>query len=174
LMLVEWGVSFVAPGPASILFYAHYGCLGALLISGFWQLMNERFDPRTAKRQLGGLTAAATVGGLLGGLVAFHFICAAAIARAASTSHSIAAVHGSETPAPGKIERLNAHAVAKSPYIRGLIILVLLATISEGLIDLVLKGRASMAMVEQGHLLRFFAYFYTAASLVTVVVQAGL
>jgi len=192
LMLIEWGVSFVAPGPASILFYAHYGCLGALLISGFWQLMNERFDPRSAKRQLGRLTAAATVGGLLGGLVAsqiadklplttmipilaaLHFICAAAIARVASTSHPIAAVHGSETPEPGKIERLNAHAVAKSPYIRGLIILVLLATISEGLIDLVLKGRASLAMVEQGHLLRFFAYFYTAASLVTVVVQAGL
>ena len=190
LMLVEWGVSFVAPGPASILLYAHYGCLGALLVSGFWQLMNERFDPRTAKRQLGRLTGAATVGGLVGGFVAsqiadalplttmipilaaLHFVCAAAIARLTSTSHPIAIVPGSETPTP---ERLNPHAVvARTPYIRGLINLVLLATISEGLIDLVLKGRASMAMHEQGHLLRFFAYFYTAASLVTVLVQTSL
>lgn len=191
LMLAEWGVSFVAPGPASILLYAHYGCLGALLVSGFWQLMNERFDPRSAKRQLGRLTAAATVGGLLGGLVAsqiagvlplttmipilagLHFVSAAAIARVASTSHPISAVPG--TGAPRETEHLNPHAVvARTPYIRGLINLVLLATISEGLIDLVLKGRASLAMNEQGHLLRFFAYFYTAASLVTVLVQTSL
>ncbi|HEX5031121.1 MAG TPA: hypothetical protein VFX78_06665 [Candidatus Eisenbacteria bacterium] len=192
LMLVEWGVSFVAPGPASILLYAHYGCLGALLVSGFWQFMNERFDPRSAKRQLGRITAAATVGGLLGGFVAsqiagalplttmipilaaFHFVCAAAIARVASTSHPITGVRGPETPTPRE-EHLNPHAVvARTPYIRGLINLVLLATISEGLIDLVLKGRASLAMSEQGSLLRFFAYFYTATSLVTVLVQTSL
>jgi hypothetical protein len=194
LMFVEWGVSFVAPGPASILLYAHYGCLGALLVSGFWQFINERFDPRTAKRQLGRLTAAATVGGLLGGLAAsqiagvlpitamipilalLHIVCAVAIARMGPLSRSVAAVSGTQTPPPRAEEggQLNPHTVAKTPYIRGLIGFVLLATVSEGLIDLVLKGRASLAIHDQARLLQFFAYFYTAASLVTVLVQVVL
>ena len=196
LMFVEWGVSFVAPGLASILLYAHYGCLGALLVSGFWQFINERFDPRTAKRQLGRLTAAATVGGLLGGLAAsqiagvlpltamipilaaLHIVCAVAIARMGPLSQPVATMPGTATPTPvPRAEeggRLNPHTVAKTPYIRGLIGLVLLATVSEGLIDLVLKGRASLAIHDQARLLQFFAYFYTAASLVTVLVQVAL
>jgi AAA family ATP:ADP antiporter len=196
LMLVEWGVSFVAPGPASILLYAHYGCLGALLVSGFWQFVNERFDPRTAKRQLGRLTAAATVGGLLGGIAAsqiagvlplttmipilalLHIACAVVIARMGPLSQPVATVPGTRTPTPvPRAEeggRLNPHTVARTPYIRALIGLVLLATVSEGLIDLVLKGRASMAMHDQARLLQFFAYFYTATSLVTVLVQTAL
>ena len=52
LLLVEWGISFPAPKLASVLLYLHYGCLGALLISVFWSFVNERFDPRTAKRAL--------------------------------------------------------------------------------------------------------------------------
>ena len=196
LMFVEWGVSFVAPGLASILLYAHYGCLGALLVSGFWQFINERFDPRTAKRQLGRLTAAATVGGLLGGLAAsqiarvlpitamipilaaLHIVCAVAIARMGPLSQPVATMTGTATPTPiPRAEeggRLNPHTVAKTPYIRGLIGFVLLATVSEGLIDLVLKGRASLAIHDQARLLQFFAYFYTGASLVTVLVQVAL
>ncbi len=203
LLFVEWAVSFVAPGPASILLYIHYGCLGALLVSGFWQLVNERFDPRTAKRQLGRLAAAGTVGGLVGGLAAsqvgrvlpltamipmlaaLHLTCAIAIGRIrlpadpaalAPASLSPDGTPGTPTPPPRpEVEvAMGAHAVAKNPYIRGLIGLVLLATVSEGLIDLVLKGRASLAMTGQGRLLEFFAYFYTATSLLTVLVQAAM
>ena len=194
LMLGEWAVSFVAPGPASILLYIHYGCLGALLVSGFWQLMNERFDPRTAKRQLGRLAAAGTIGGLLGGLAAsqiagrlplttmipilaaLHMLCAAATARIAASPLVAPAASGSTSPTPPPREEeraLGAHAVAHTPYIRSLIGLVLLATISEGLIDLVLKGRAAINIPDQAQLLRFFAIFYTAAAAVTVLVQAA-
>ncbi|HTM01765.1 MAG TPA: Npt1/Npt2 family nucleotide transporter [Candidatus Omnitrophota bacterium] len=70
LLLVEWGVSFVAPSAAAVLVYLHFGGLGALLISGFWSLLNERLDPRSAKRQLGQVNAAGTLGGLCGGLAA--------------------------------------------------------------------------------------------------------
>ena len=203
LLIVEWAVSFVAPGPASILLYIHYGCLGALLVSGFWQLVNERFDPRTAKLELGRLAAAGTVGGLVGGLAAsqvgrvlpltamipvlaaLHLTCAIAIGRIRLPADPAAVARappgpdgtpGTPTPPPGsEVEvALGAHAAAKTPYIRGLIGLVLLATVSEGLIDLVLKGRASLAMTGQGRLLQFFAYFYTATSLLTVLVQAAL
>src|SRR5512132_2905935 len=70
LLVVEWGVSYVAPGVAAVLVYLHFGGLGALLISGFWSFLNERLDPRSAKRQLGQVNAAGTLGGLAGGLAA--------------------------------------------------------------------------------------------------------
>jgi len=99
LLLVEWAISFPLRRPAAILVYLHYGCVGALVISGFYSFLSERFDPRTAKRLLGRVTGAGTVGGVLGGVVAsqvgrglpvttmipilaiFHLICAAAVLR---------------------------------------------------------------------------------------------
>ena len=44
--------------------------MGALLISGFWSFLSERLDPRSAKRQLGQITAVGTLGGMAGGLAA--------------------------------------------------------------------------------------------------------
>ena len=43
---------------------------GAVLISGFWSVVNERFDPHTAKQTIARVAAAATLGGVLGGLAA--------------------------------------------------------------------------------------------------------
>src|SRR5512146_426319 len=49
LLLAEWGVSFASLRAAAVIVYLHYGCLGALLISGFWSFVNELLDPRTAR-----------------------------------------------------------------------------------------------------------------------------
>jgi len=186
LLLLEWAISFPFRSVAAVLVYLHYSCLGALLISGFWSFVNERFDPRTAKRLLGRISAGGSVGGLLGGLVAsqvsrglpvttmipilaiFHLVCAGAVLRLRPT-----------TPAPARTasgaaapRRSNRQVLAESSYLRGLIALVLLVTLSEGLLDLVLKGRASIALGQGGDLLRFFAIFYTGVSILTLVVQA--
>jgi AAA family ATP:ADP antiporter len=190
LLLLEWGISFPFRSAAAVLVYLHYGCLGALLISGFWSFLNERFDPRTAKRLLGRITAGGTIGGLLGGVVAsqvgrglpvttmipilavFHLVCSAAVLRlrpvASPARASAASAARAATP-----ERSNRRVLAESPYLRGLISLVLLVTLSEGLIDLVLKGRAFQTFGQGGELLQFFAAFYTGVSLLTVVVQAS-
>jgi hypothetical protein len=69
LLVAEWGLAGVARPAAAILFYLHFSSLGALLVSGFWAMVNERFDPRTARRAIGRITLGATVGGLLGGIV---------------------------------------------------------------------------------------------------------
>jgi len=196
LILVEWGISYPFRGLAAILVYLHYGAFGALLISGFWSIVGERFDPRTAKRHLGRISAGGTIGGLLGGavaaqvanalpvtamlpiLAALHALTAALAARlgpgqgpdrgaARAESNGIASV---ATPPPVRRERTRE--LLRAPYIKGLIALVLLVTIGEGLVDLVLKGRAAAALGNGGDLLRFFAAFYTGISILTIVVQA--
>ena len=189
LLMTEWGLSFHFPKPAAILVYLHYGCLGALLISGFWSFLNERFDPRTAKLQLGRITAGGTLGGLFGGVVAsmvgrsmplttmlpflavFHLICAAGMMRLRAGG-AATRPRGSRPERAPQLQENHIQVLAGSPYLRSLVTLVVLMTLSEGLIDLVLKGRASMTYGGGGLLLRFFAAFYTGISLLTVIVQA--
>lgn len=51
-----------------MLVYLHFAAVGSLLISGFWSLINERFDPRSAKKRITRIASGGTLGGLLGGL----------------------------------------------------------------------------------------------------------
>lgn len=189
LLLAEWGLSFRFPKPAAVLVYLHYGCLGALLISGFWSFLNERFDPRTAKLQLGRITAGGTLGGLLGGVVAsmvgrsmplttmlpflavFHLICVVGMMRLRA-GVATARPHGSASKGAPQVHANHLQVLAGSPYLRSLVSLVVLMTLSEGLIEIVLKGRASLTYGGEGSLLRFFAAFYTGISFLTVIVQA--
>jgi hypothetical protein len=69
LLLLEWGLLFQVRQAAAVVVYIHFTVLGALLISGFWSMVNERFDPRTAKRQIARIGAAGTIGGVAGGLL---------------------------------------------------------------------------------------------------------
>ncbi|HKA25286.1 MAG TPA: hypothetical protein VKF80_09920, partial [Candidatus Eisenbacteria bacterium] len=69
LYVVEWALFQRSPRLATILVYLHFAASGAALVSGFWSAINERFDPRTARRSIGRVVAAAAVGGTLGGLL---------------------------------------------------------------------------------------------------------
>jgi len=193
LLLVEWALSGPYRKFAAVAVYLHYAALGGLLISGFWSFLNERFEPRAAKRELGRITAAGTIGGLFGGilservggwfsvtamlpiLAAIHVVCALlmwrlrpladdpiAAAREAAARESVAR---GETSSPIALLR-------GTPYIQSLVLLVLLVTISEALIDFVFKARAATMFGKGEELLRLFAAFYTGVSLLTVVVQA--
>jgi hypothetical protein len=190
LLLVEWGVSFWNPALAAVLLYLHCGCLGGLLISGFWSLLNERFDPRTMKRRLGAVAAWGTLGGVAGGLIAtrvsatlpatamlpilslYHVIAAVSVARVGTglmASRRPALVSRPEDAM--KAVRPGLRALAGSGYLRGLVTLVFLVTVCEGLIDFAFKTRANVAWPLQGDLLQFFAVFYAVASLFTLLVQ---
>jgi AAA family ATP:ADP antiporter len=193
LLLVEWAISLWFPRAAAVLVYLHCGCLGGLLVSGFWSLINERFDPRTAKRHLGPISAWGTFGGVLGGLIAarvgqtepitamlpilavFHFLAAAAVARVGLGSRPVLrAPRERNANDPGRRVRSGLTAVFASDYLRGLVGLVILVTVSEGFLDIVLKTRAASAFGGGGELLRFFAVFYTVVSVVTLLFQAAM
>ena len=69
---VEWRLSSRQPWVA-VLIYLHVAGFTALLMSGFWSIVGERFDPRTARDSFGRIAAAGTVGGVLGGIAAARF-----------------------------------------------------------------------------------------------------
>ncbi len=189
LLLVEWGLLGQFRRPVAVLVYLHYGALGALLISGFWSIVNERFDPRTAKRHVSRIAAGATVGGLLGGILAervavylsmaamlpilagIHLLCAWMVLRLGT---------GTPTPSPNKQPKpeekpvSGLKVISETPYLRNLVAFVLFATMAEVLIDYVFKARASLAYGGSEELLRLFAIFYTGVALLTVVVQSAL
>jgi len=203
LLLVEWGISFPLRRPAAILVYLHYGCFGALLVSGFWSFLNERFDPRTARRVSAQVTGAGAIGGVMGGVVGslvgrglpvtamlpivavFHLVCAGAVLRLRPASPSGTAGNAAAGLEPSRARpasspgsdipgRSHFRLLRESSYLRGLMALVLFVTLSEGWVDLVLKGRASLALGQGGGLLQFFAAFYTGVSVLTVLAQVTL
>ena len=70
LLLGEWMLFRTHSRAATVLLYVHIASIGGLLISGFWSVVNERFDPRTAKRHIGRIAAGGTFGGFIGGILA--------------------------------------------------------------------------------------------------------
>src|SRR6267378_3583682 len=71
LLLMEWALCLVAPRVAAVTVYLHLAVFGGTLLSGFWSLINERFDPYTAKKVVGRISFGASVGGVAGGLLAW-------------------------------------------------------------------------------------------------------
>ena len=190
LLLAEWGMISVSPRIAAVAFYLHLAVVGAFLISGFWSVINERFDPRTAKKRISRIAGAATVGGLAGGIVAervavllsvstmlpllalMHFFCAWRLGV-------LRPLPGSGSPPADRhpvsdVKSSGFRIVAQEPYLRSLAVLVLLGTLSAALIDYVFKSHA-VATYQQGEeLLRFFAIFYMVIGLLTFVLQTSL
>src|SRR5687768_198144 len=70
LLILGWGLSRWSNGVAAVLVYLQIAVLGAALISGFWSLLSDCFDPRSARKQFSRIVAAGTLGGIIGGLLA--------------------------------------------------------------------------------------------------------
>ncbi|MBS1851590.1 MAG: hypothetical protein JST79_11795 [Acidobacteria bacterium] len=187
LHFVEW--NFRGPQYRSamvVAVYIHVVGLGAIVLSSFWSLLNEQFDPRTGKKYFGRIAGAGTLGGILGGVAAERFavlLPPTAILLFLGSVHLLCGVlsfflvrrfrdRGEAKPkepegataAPWTVFR-------QSVYIRMLARLVLLGTTTAALLDIVFKTQAA-TLIERGPgLLRFFAIFYTAGQVFSFVVQ---
>lgn len=183
LHLVEWRLLYTAPKFAAVMTYLHIVGFGAVLLSGFWSIVNESFDPQSAKRAFGRITGAGTLGGIGGGLlteristmlpaqsillllVGFHVLCAFAILLFPPGGDPLANRKPSQEPlSPAEVFR-------RAPYLRSLAVLVLLGTTSAAMIDFIFKSEAAGAIEKGAPLLRFFAIFYTSTQVVTFLVQ---
>jgi len=189
LFLIEWIVRFSAPAASAVLLFLHASATGPLLASGFWLIATERFDPSTAKRRFGQLTGAGTVGGLLGALLServavtlgapamllvlggLQFLTAWLFSWFAASAHT-SADREPLAPAPrASTARSGLRVIAEAPHLQHLVVLVLLGSMSAALLDYLFKAKAVEAIGTGDHLLRFFALYYAAISLVTFILQ---
>ena len=187
LLAAEWGLASEAPRATAILVYLHLTALGAILVSGFWAIVNERFDPSTARRSIGRITAGASIGGLLGGLLPERVgtvLPVTAMLPILTLLQLLAAmlVLGIERGAnPRLLESRDddlpeavlpaTRILRNSSYLLSLALLVALTSSAEGILDYVFKARAAAVAPNGEALLRFFAAFYTATALIGILIQ---
>lgn len=182
-LIGQWAIAERFKEIAAIVFYLHTIAFGSVLTSGFWSLVNERFDPRSAKRLIGRIASGGTLGAVAGGIAAERV---GAVASLETMFFVLAALHllcaylvrgiESDRPAPSGKPTGNAPsglaALMSSRYLTGIALLVLLVTVSATLLDYVLKSRASAAYDSGEALMRFFAAYYAGLGLVSFVVQS--
>ena len=185
LSLIEWWLYPGQPRLAALLLYLHVGALGATLISGFWSVVNERFDPHAAKRSIVRIGAAATLGGIVGGVIAARVTALAdtrsiLLALACMQLICVVGVRGIGKPrypapfsGPAGVTS-GVQALIGSGYLRRMGLLAMLVLILGGFLDYALKSGAAVQLGGGESLVAFFATFYAAIGVVTFAVQVVL
>lgn len=184
LYAIEWALQASSPHAVAIVLYLHTSIFGALVISGFWSVVNERFDPHTAKRVVSRIGAGATFGGVLGGLLAERMgalhepgamlaVLAGLNGLAALGVRSIGPGEGAQATTADEGSALEV--LRRAPYLRDLAALVLLTAVSAGLLDYAFKAEAARHYEgASAALLSFFAIFHTVTAVLSFALQAGL
>jgi hypothetical protein len=190
LFIAEWLLRAQAPAVTAVALYLHISGAGPLLASGFWLIATERFNPRTAKKGFGRITAAGTVGALAGALLAervaavqggpsmvlvlaaFQFVAAwlVKLVGASAAEAGRAAIDDGAAGLPHV--RGGLRLIAETASLRNLAALVLLGTTSAAILDYVFKARAVELFGPGDGLLRFFALYYAGTSVVALILQA--
>ena len=167
--------------------YLHLVGFGSILLSGFWSMAGEVFDPRVAKREFGKIAGAGTAGGVCGGLLAAR---GAALFGAEALLVLLAALHlaawlvlrhveadeDAHAEAPDMRDAWDAAVAAfrRAPFLVNLAALVLLSTVSATLLDYLFKSGAAAEYGKGPRLTGYFALFYTAGQVLTFLVQSFL
>jgi len=184
LQFAEWFVLGYSPRVAACVIYLHVAGIGAVLISLFWSLMNESFEPRSAKAIFGRVSGVGTLGGFGGGLLAERtaaWFGARDVVLVLAVLHVACAVllwcgapqrderwqHRLHEPSP-------LDAVYRYPFLLVLAGLVITASAGAALLDFVFKAQAMQTIGYGAPLLRFFGVYYTATSLLTFLIQTFL
>jgi hypothetical protein len=195
----EWSLGFVFPRVSALLVYLHIALFGPTLLTTFWSLINERFDPHTAKRAVARIAGGGTLGGVLGGLAAWRastllplptllLLLAALNALGVVGTLLIRARRGPIEPASTEVARaavpvlegeatepISALAeIRRAPFLRNLGLLVALGATTSTLLDYIFSAQAEMAFARGTPLLYFFALFWLGVSVVSFVLQVTL
>jgi hypothetical protein len=192
--LAEWGLYFPAPRLATALVYLHTALLGASLIAAFWSLINERFDPHTCKRAVSLISGGGTLGGVIGGILAWR---ASSFVAVSSMLPLLAAMNlvclwgslrlrgaqaepGVEAPTGAKPAAFTGPSIAdlsplrilrEAPYLQNLAAVVALGAVTSGLLDYVFSAEAVRVHAKGADLLSFFALFWLAVGVASFALQ---
>jgi AAA family ATP:ADP antiporter len=188
LFLSEWLLMPIAPSLVPLALYLHLAVLGGVLISGFWSVLSERFDPYTGKTVLARTSAFGALGGVVGGLAAervgalggispllfglflAHAVCASGVVAigAPPTARPVAgpdATKGSES---------GLAILRRTPLLRAMALMMVSIAGIEALLDFTLKAAAAEQFPDEAGLVRFFALFEMCVGVSAFLVQSAL
>lgn len=186
LFVGEWALSHQMPPLTAVVVYLHTASLGATVISAFWSMINERFDPHTARRAMGGIAAGSTFGGVVGGAGAWALagviplpsmllvlaVLSSSAAVAATRIGSPTAIARTHEPAKPRASALRA--LGEMPYLRQLALLVALVAFGEATVDYVFKASADAHFASAERLVTFFAVFHMSTAVAAFALQTAL
>jgi hypothetical protein len=179
-------LSQVAPGVAAVALYLHMAVFGSTAVSGFWSLVNERYDPHTAKRVVSRLAGGATIGGILGGLLAWqaaarmpvsvlmyvmgglNLVCLLGVLGIGDPDRSMDARSPTRAPLLPGLETLR-----QAPYLRKLASLVVLTSVASALLDYLLGVFAKATYDNSAELVSFYALYQLGIGLLSFVVLSA-
>ncbi|MDF3065134.1 MAG: putative rane protein [Polyangiaceae bacterium] len=186
----DWLLAGSAPKTAALVVYFQTALLSPIMISTFWSLINERFDPRTAKRAASRIAAGGTLGGVLGGLAAWRastviqpltILLVLSLLNAAALVGTLVTRARHEAVAPESTELSDAAAMASplatlrdAPFLRSLALLVALGAAISALLDYVFSVEATAAYTDGQSLLSFFSLFWLVVGVISLVLQMAL
>jgi AAA family ATP:ADP antiporter len=181
LLLMQTLLAFETPRVAAVLVYVQMAATGGTLLSAYWSVVNERFDPWRAKQVMGTLGLGASVGGVAGGLFAWTGstalpVPAMLLVIAALNVAALVAIvlFSGDAPRAGSDETPvlpSLRAMRGAPYLRHLAAVVALGAATEALIDYVLKARAAASIASGSELMAFFALYHTGMGLLALAFQ---
>ena len=185
LFIAEWVLLKYQPGIASIVLYLHMAVFGAILISGFWSIINERFDPHSAKQRVARIAAAATLGGVIGGVLAdtvasqinvrsmllflsgLHVLCLLAITGIGTQART--------APIDNTVRTRSGFTVlTHTPYLQWMAVLMVLIAVMAALVDYAFKAEAAARYTDTESLVAFFGSFYAFIGVLGFILQTLL
>ena len=182
LLVAEWLLLPHFPRPIATVVYMHQTLLGPILVSGFWSVVSECFDPRTARRVLGTIGTGATVGAVLGAVLAER------VAAMIGTDWLLPTIAGLELLATWRLSRVGRGCpvqteddapvlreavknITKVSLLRRLAIVTVISTIAAALLDYVFKAGAAEIVKKPDDLARLFAIFHGVVGVLTALLQ---
>jgi hypothetical protein len=186
LFLTEWALLGPQPRAAAVLLYLHSSVLGGIAVSAFWSLLNERFDPHSAKPLLARVAAAATFGGLVGGVGAERvaalrsqsaLLVVLGVIAATSVAGAVLVARGAPRRRPSAETdegQSGWSEIRRVPLLRDLALVIAFAAMLAALVDYLLKAEAVAYFGKGEHLVRFFGLFYAGTGFAAFLIQAAL
>jgi AAA family ATP:ADP antiporter len=185
LFAVEWYLAAERPRLVAAAVYVQLALIAPGIISSFWSLVNERFDPYTARRVVGRIGTGASLGGVVGGALAWggaQVMPVPALLLGLSATSLVALVALPRLPAVSASDQWEAEPpggvltgvrwIQEFPYLRQLAALVALGALADALLDYLVKAGAADRFASSQQLASFFSIFYASVALLTLAVQA--
>jgi AAA family ATP:ADP antiporter len=183
-MLLAWALALRFEDAAAVVVYLYTASFGGTVLSVFWSVVSESFDPHTARKVIGRIGGGATLGGVLGGalawaaskvtpaptmllaMVALNAVCAWGVRELGRRTGSAPAPPAGEAPRASGFTALR-----DTPYLRLLALFVLTGALLQALLDYTLGAQAVTACGRGAPLLSFFAAFQTAVGVLSFLLQ---